>query len=341
MTSHQPPARRAFTLVEMLVVITILGILSGFLLVGVNAARKAAKRGGILMELKTIDEAFKRFKTENDAVPPNLAHWHGNAFSPTHEQIDADFKRYLKKVFPRHQEPPAMIARLVSRAPLPGASHDMTEGMNAAEAVVFWLGGFSDDVRFPISGKGGPAYDTAVNTRDPIEERNSKFEFDVARLGPRDVNNEFAGRWIDYNHPVTGHTMRINLWTYTPPKSQVPYTYIDTSRYKPAGANTTQVYYDVPYFLPTDSASVVYPIKTVAAGKTIANAQTDDLVWATPKSFQILHCGIDDEWGDFTALSSQRIVSGDGIVYPSGPFTESIGDTLVNFSPNSLEDSEE
>ena len=31
-------------------------------------------------------------------------------------------------------------------------------GMSAGEAVVFWLGGFSSDEKYPISGEGGPSY---------------------------------------------------------------------------------------------------------------------------------------------------------------------------------------
>ena len=52
--------------------------------------------------------------------------------------------------------------------------------MNAAEALVFWLGGFSDDPKYPISGPGGPSYSiesddlngAAPHEADPVDNRN-------------------------------------------------------------------------------------------------------------------------------------------------------------------------
>ena len=44
---------------------------------------------------------------------------------------------------------------MAARADWPDSLHG---GMTAGEALVFWLGGFSSDPKYPISGEGGPSY---------------------------------------------------------------------------------------------------------------------------------------------------------------------------------------
>ena len=82
--------------------------------------------------------------------------------------------------------------------------------MTAGEAVVFWLGGFSRDPKFPISGDGGPSYASfgmarhpadRIATLDPIESRKWVFPFDVTRLGPRmptGISTSPTNRFIEY-----------------------------------------------------------------------------------------------------------------------------------------------
>ena len=55
-------APRAFTLVEMLVVITIIGILAGVVTAAAIRARIAAKNGVIAMDISQLDMALKNYK---------------------------------------------------------------------------------------------------------------------------------------------------------------------------------------------------------------------------------------------------------------------------------------
>ncbi len=97
---------------------------------------------------------------------------------------------------------------------------------------MFWLGGFSSDPKYPISGEGGPSYAvidpsqsiniTSAERRehDPLQ-RNWVFPFEVARLQPARRTTYFdetGNRFIEYQVNVNGvnQTRRINFWQYVP-----------------------------------------------------------------------------------------------------------------------------
>jgi prepilin-type N-terminal cleavage/methylation domain-containing protein len=345
-TSSIKYPRRAFTLVELLVVITIIAILASLLMVGANAARRASLRARIKAEETELATGFEELKNTTTAYPPNCQTAFGHPVtSPpmvNASQVYTDLKRYLSQAFPLHREPDELIQRLAGATAAGAPVTPLAGGMRGGEAVVFWLGGFSKDSKYPISGEGGPSYVVVDQSRsinipasdrhkaDPIENRSWVFEFDTTRLGPRGDDGNFDasnGRWIEYQVNVNGaqQTRRINLWQYAPRGSEQPYVYFDTSRYTPD-------LYDPP-------AADIEP--HIHALKRVTNNQ---LVFATPDKFQILHCGIDGEWGEEFERTSYYTFANDNasfLAFPNGPFTGDIADTIVNFTTEStIEDSQ-
>jgi prepilin-type N-terminal cleavage/methylation domain-containing protein len=346
--------RQAFTLTELLIVIAIIAVLAGLIAAAAVNAMKAARRGQIVLEIKNISGAIENFKNDYGAYPPNGINPSSTAVAspaPGSAQalIQADFQRMFKKAFPRHKEPLGVILALCGQN-TGGGRQNLENGMNAAEALYFWMGGFSSDEQFPISGPGGPSFATnGPNPGEVLENRNRRYEFDLGRLAPRNDDGGFdlsKNRYIQYqvdlnqngNTTDPGEERQINFWGYLPSGSEQALLYFDTSRHKP-------YQYDPPA---SGAAPVppIYAIKSVREGFSSATPTKNDLVFADRK-FQILHCGIDDDWGDdglgtkSASNSATTVADLEPYLYPTGVFIGPIADTLTNFTDGELADESE
>lgn len=323
-------SRSGFTLTELLIVIAIIAVLAGLIAAAAVNALENARRAAILLDIKNISAAAENFKNDYGSYPPNGMNPAPNAGAGTPSAlVQSDFERMFKKAFPRHQEPRELILGLCGQGT---GSVNLPEGMSPAEAMVFWLGGFSSDEVYPISGPGGPSF--LASDSEVMENRNRRYEFDLGLLGPRNDNGAFNGRSIQYQIMLNGanQNRQINLWQFTPKGSEQPLVYFDTSRHKP-------VKYDLSY-TPNGATQKVYALKKVREGFTGTRTK-NDLVFIDPK-FQILHSGLDDDWGGFGASTTDTGTSVDDvIIFPEGPFIGPLADTLTNFGDGELADESE
>jgi hypothetical protein len=227
----------------------------------------------------------------------------------------------------------------------------MAGGMTAGEAIVFWLGGFSQDPKFPISGEGGPSYRVDNLTggvtpaqADPIESRKWIFPCKVERLVPRtsagyfDDTDSKRARWFEYNVTVNGVSQRrrINFWQYTPRKLDQPYMYFDTSRYAPVtNPANNQDALDPPAATAItgmgDTSSDPFHVYAFMKPSDATNASSQ-YQFINPDKFQIIHCGINDKYDQDTFRDKISNRGTNIVLFPAGPYTGDIAETIVNFT---------
>jgi len=69
--------QRGFTLIEILVVITIIGILSSVVLVGLNTARKQGRDTRRVADLRQVQNGLELYFQKNGTYPTGISSWSG------------------------------------------------------------------------------------------------------------------------------------------------------------------------------------------------------------------------------------------------------------------------
>ncbi len=321
--------RSAFTLVEMLVVITIIGMLAALIIPAVMGGLDASRRGAIVMEISSIDAAMKHYKNTYGSFPPNFSD-------------PAAVVRHLKKAFPRISSSELDHARRLSGfAPLSGTLPALPSPLYGAEALVFWLGGFSNDPEFPLTGQGGPLYvPSGFSPGDEVDnrdERSGLFEFDKSRFT---LSEDAAGHRHFEITDINGDDYDIELLAYHPTNLEEPYVYFDTSRGKFGDTSYDEATH-WPVFRSNDGNGIVRALVKTNAGGIPEFVNSD--------SFQILAPGTDDTWSldpsdpDWNWDATTSFSSGYGIPPRFGEetYTGDMADNLSNFATGAFEDAGE
>jgi type II secretory pathway pseudopilin PulG len=299
--------------VELLIVMAILGILAGLLAWGVNAARVAILKRAQAFEVQSIASAVEAYRTKYGDYPPDGSSW------PVMEA-------HLRKAFPNILVSelallnPALstangyirndndltgshphLARYISTAP------GLRSGrvFDAAEALVFFLGGFSSDPQRPITGPGGPLKLNPVvgayiyNT----QRENAFFEFKIGRL-TLDPNTGASNDEAVYSEGVPNDLMPVyvgNGPTYQ--QLGVPIIYFDSRTYQIGGATVNDSSYYFNFYSPglVDTRNVQGSTRNCArpflSMDLDANKGNNALRYANDKTFQIMNGGYDRIYG--------------------------------------------
>lgn len=287
MRTHNPKhnrfGRTGFTLIEVLIVITIIGILIGLLIPAVGIAYRSVKKSTIAMEVLTISDAVEKYKAKYGDYPPDGS----NA---------AVMTRHLRKIFPQIAATELTL--------LTGGSNSST-GLSGAvmdppEALVFFLGGFSEDPVHPFTGAGGPFAPSPDGSTSPIQynvDRNAPlFEFKEDQLSLVVINDPGSGAPIT----VSDDEMKLGLPAptgfpgdlipvYTHSGSNAPLVYFDSRTYSVGGQfNRYQPF----------GFGVARPYKSDKVNTTTGTTFGDAYYrYAEDKSFQLISAGLDDLYG--------------------------------------------
>ena len=168
--SQSRSARRGFTLVELLVVITVIGILVGMLAVAIIPALQRGKEAAVQFEMKQIEQSIEQFRTDKGFYPPSFE---GLSF--------AQFKRYVDRMAPNNRE--SLDGRLMPWWTSIGMFIDQES------SLVFWLSGTFENQQYPITGRwDGTLPATGIiaahsfGGNDALGARKAYFDFDTGQL---------------------------------------------------------------------------------------------------------------------------------------------------------------
>jgi prepilin-type N-terminal cleavage/methylation domain-containing protein len=222
--------RSAFTLVELMMSLIIIGMLTTLLGVAVSYAINAAKNTAIKADLANLDQALQSYKNNYGSEYPTcmaIPAVAGNATPPTPSRYDL-FNRSLRKRFPRCTLDYFAVQTALTQGTGKwqtisiGSQQTVTldpDNIDAAESLVFWLAG-------PPRPTSQPSVTTVLwgfcaNPATPFAQAGSRvaflYEFDETRL--TDVDGD---GWPEYTpRATTNKSTGVPPFVYFEPNSFV------------------------------------------------------------------------------------------------------------------------
>jgi prepilin-type N-terminal cleavage/methylation domain-containing protein len=301
-TPSTTATRRAFTLVELLVAIAIIGILMSIAIPAVMRSISTARATTIRMEVSALEQAIEKYLQEYGDYPPDFS------------SLQVVQKHY-RKLFPRMSAADsALLTNLLSTL----GTFDPTR-MDRAEALVWTLGGYSKNKQRPFSGDGGPLAwigtvpytDSSLTDADRanpdnfqinVDRVNALYDFAIQRLNYSSVNS--SAPFSATNRYVS--TDDTDLFpTYAARDGGAPFVYFDSRTYDlhdpTRGFNG---YGNAAFGAVRPYLSDKSKANTTGADYATLVAALQGWQFMNPDSFQIISAGLDNNFGSIVGPSS-------------------------------------
>jgi prepilin-type N-terminal cleavage/methylation domain-containing protein len=307
MTPQTSRQRKAgFTLVEMLVVISIIAILAALLLPAVTAAITSARNTAIALELNQLNSAIEAYRLEKGDYPPNF------------RDINA-VRRHIAKCYPRADS--TYVTNFIIRATTQGSNPDLF--IDEGESMVFWLSMTDKNPQYPFLLYYNPQ--RATLAPDP----KRYYDFDQTRLTPSNPARQEPPN-LPPNSPQV-ITMDVPSFQARYCK-ETNYIYIDSRSYALFTAEFSAAPPAAPVFAYADDPTAgvrPYWTSTTNATNPGATLNRDKYQAAKPTAFQVICAGQD---GDFGLLPTDIAKAGPK-VFPDGLYYNPADkDNITSFS---------
>ncbi len=318
--------RSAFTLVELLVVVVIIGMLMAIVTPAVMRVRSSAINSKVKAETDMLHMALMNYKNEFGSFPPAEM---ADLWDATKGEVNTRSQayRHLVRLFPRLNE---------NRTDKPGgyeSPYKYMAKMSPAQSLVFWLGGFYENQEFPLTNGVWPPQGTRKKFYDFDETRLFSASAVAAGQPQTFKRRNDATDYFEREYPVymTAHL-----------SAGLPYVYFDSRCYdnEPTPDKTTP--------------DRTYWARNLSGDESIASPYFTSMPPANPiwtqwhvaaDTFQLIAAGADGKYGTAAAAFPLSVE-----VRPSAapPFTvpavtneaDAIGhqDNITNFASGPLAD---
>ncbi len=327
--------RRAFTLIEMMVVVVIIALLMALLLPALGKVWTNAKEAQVVVEIKQLESAIAAFKAKYGREPPSQFIFYTTAagWDPT-KNNDPNMpvmRGIIRQIWPQFDFTlgggsgttfPAFWTAIATN-PNSGTFPNSTGlYMNSGECLLFFLGGV-----IPIQGINQVPTGFAKNPQYPfappakVSSREGPFfEFsDISRIKDLDGNG-------------------INEWYDSLPGQSKPYLYF--SSYEGQGYRITELpntggatpQYTALHDVYRVSSANPPPAPPASPGVSPTGSQ--QLPAQKPQTFQIISPGYDGDYGSGGVYSAN--LPNAGLTNSNGKPDTAAYDNLTNFAGGRL-----